>query len=105
LKNKLTKLKKQGDRARQLTHGTCNNIRTCINAAADSVMLYVHDFCNTIFKIKHKLYKASQPGPLPPFQGKILGAQLLAAPILYALSAFLMSGNVLCFGRQQFSLK
>jgi hypothetical protein len=52
-----------------------------INAVADSVVLYLqHDFYNTIFKIKHKLYiaSASEPPPLPPppHQEKILGAHL-----------------------------
>jgi hypothetical protein len=34
-----------------------------INAVADSVMLYLHDCYNIIFKIKHKLYIASGSAP------------------------------------------
>jgi hypothetical protein len=35
-----------------------------INAVADRVMLYLqHDFYNTIFKIKHRLYIASGSAP------------------------------------------
>jgi hypothetical protein len=47
-----------------------------INAVADSVILYVHDFHNIIFKIKYKLYIAPESAP---FQGKILGAPLLSS--------------------------
>jgi hypothetical protein len=38
--------------------------------------LYLRDFYNIIFKIKHKLYMALWSGPPPP-QEKIPGAQLL----------------------------
>jgi hypothetical protein len=45
-----------------------------VNAVSDSVMLYLqHNFCNIIFKIKHKLYRASgtatYPPPPPPNSG------------------------------------
>jgi hypothetical protein len=50
-----------------MSRGTCSYIFMYINAVADSVMLYLwHDFHNTIFKIKHKLYSASgSASPLP----------------------------------------
>jgi hypothetical protein len=41
-----------------------------INAVANSVMLQLylrHDFCNTVFKIKYKLYIASRSAAPPPF--------------------------------------
>jgi hypothetical protein len=50
-----------------------------INVVADSVILYLqHDFYNIIFKIKHKLYIATESAltSLPPPQGKILGAHV-----------------------------
>jgi hypothetical protein len=34
-----------------LSHGTCSYIYMYINAVADSVMLYLHDFYNIIFKL------------------------------------------------------
>jgi hypothetical protein len=74
LKNKLIKLKKQEDRTLWLSHGTCSYIRMYINAVADSVMLCLqHDFCNIIFKIKHKLYIDSGSALPPPPQRKNSG--------------------------------
>jgi hypothetical protein len=49
-----------------LSHGTCSYICMYINAAAKSVILYLHDFYNTIFKIKRKLYITSGSAPPPP---------------------------------------
>jgi hypothetical protein len=50
----------------RLSDGPCSYICMYINAAADSVMLYLrHDFYNKTFKIKHKLYVASGSDPLP----------------------------------------
>jgi hypothetical protein len=66
------KLKKK-DRTLGLSHGTLRYVRMYINAVSGSVMLYLHHFYNTIFKIKHKLYVALESAP---HQGKILGARL-----------------------------
>jgi hypothetical protein len=51
-----------------LSDGTCSYIRMYINAAANSVVWYLqHDFCNLIFKIRHKFYslRVSPPPPSP----------------------------------------
>jgi hypothetical protein len=57
----------------------------CKKAVANTVMLYLqHDFCNIIFKIKHKLYIPSGLGSPPPPQTKILGAHLMNMDIVHA---------------------
>jgi hypothetical protein len=62
-----------------MSHGTCSYICMCINAVANSVMLYLqHDFHNIIFKIKHELCIISGSATPPPPQGKVLGARLQA---------------------------
>jgi hypothetical protein len=61
---KINKLKKE-HKTLWLSHGTRSYIRMCINAVAGSVMLYLRDFYNIIFKIKHKLYMATQAAPPP----------------------------------------
>ena len=52
-----------------LSDGSCSYIRMYINAAADNVVLYSHDFYNIIIKIKYKLYLAT--GSAPPLPSKI----------------------------------
>jgi hypothetical protein len=61
----------------------------CINAVADSVMLYLqHDFYKIIFKIKHKLYLASGTTTPPPPKGKILSAYLTFSKDHHGISHF-----------------
>jgi hypothetical protein len=42
-----------------MSNGKCSYIPMYINAVSDTVMLYLRDFYNIIFKINHKLYRAS----------------------------------------------
>jgi hypothetical protein len=61
------------------------------NAVADSVMLYLqHDFCDIIFKTRHKLYIASGSTPPPPPPRKNSGRTHYSChTLLRGLNAFL----------------
>jgi hypothetical protein len=72
------KLKKKLDMTLCLSHGTCSYICMYINTVTNSVMLYLHDFYNIIFIIKHKLYiyPLGQP-PVLPFPKKNSGCAVV----------------------------
>jgi len=66
----------ENQECRTLSHGACSYICMYINTVPNSVMLQLYlryDFCNTIFKIEHKLYIALRPPPPPPSPMKNFG--------------------------------
>ena len=46
-----------------MSHGTGTYARVYINAVAGSVMLYLHDFYNVIFKVKQIIYSLRVSAP------------------------------------------